>query len=170
MRSRAGCAVLLAVLAGCAGGDSKPLQESLADVDPNGGMWALRSTCDAGSFSVDFRPGERFEASGLGWASHDSIGVNCGDAERIAIGPEDGAPAAVDMTKTTYAETTLQCTADGVLLVSVNPIWGDRSIVGSSLHLRQGGQAVLAGSLKRDEYTGEDWSRVAWSPALCRPD
>jgi hypothetical protein len=57
-----------------------------------------------------------------------------------------------------------------VLTVSVNPIWGERSIVGSSILVLQGGRAVLAGSLKRDEYDGKDWSRVAWSRAVCRSE
>lgn len=91
-----------------------------------------------------------------------------GEAERVAIGPEDGAPAAVDMTQPTYEAQTIECDANGILTVSVNPIWGERAIVASSLLVVQGGNAVLAGSLKRDEYDGKDWSRVPWSRSLCR--
>jgi hypothetical protein len=90
-----------------------------------------------------------------------------GSPERVTIGVEDAAPAADDMTEPTYAERALDCEARGMLTVSVNPIWGERSIVDSSLLVRQGGRAILAASLKRDEYDGKDWSRVAWSRALC---
>lgn len=159
--------VVIAV-AGCAGG-SGAMRASLADVDHDDAYWAIRSSCEGGSFSVDFRPGEHLDAGGLARVSNEELSVECGSPERVEIGPEDGAPAALDMTDSVYAASELDCDASGVVTVSVNPIWGERSIVGSALLVRQGGKAVLAGSLKRDEYDGKDWSRVAWSGTLCRP-
>jgi hypothetical protein len=157
-----------ALLAGCSGGDSGGMSASLADVDVDGEMWAISSSCDGGSFSVDFVPGERLAVADVASVSYEEIAIECGEAERVAIGPEDGAPVAVDVTEPVYATETLSCDASGTLVVSVNPIWGERSIVGSSLQVEQGGRAVLAGSLKRDEYGDKDGSRVAWSRAVCR--
>jgi hypothetical protein len=161
-------ALLVIVVAGCAGG-SEVTRESLANVDHDDAYWAIRSSCEGGSFSVDFSPGEHLDAGGLARASYEELSVECGSPERVEIGQEDGAPAAADMTESIYVATELDCEANGVVTVSVNPIWGERSIVGSALLVRQGGKAVLAGSLKRDEYDGKDWSRVAWSRALCAP-
>jgi hypothetical protein len=156
------------VVAGCGGG-SGAMRESLADVDHDDAYWAISSSCEGGSFSIDFRPGEQLDAEGLAHVSYEEISVECGSPERVEIGPEDGAPAAPDMTESIYAARELDCDADGALTVSVNPIWGERSIVGSSLLVLRADKAVLAGSLKRDEYEDKDWSRLAWSRALCRP-
>jgi hypothetical protein len=145
------------------------MRASLADVDHDDAYWAISSSCEGGSFSIDFRPGEHLAAEGLARVSYEEISVECGSPERVEIGPEDGAPATPDMTDSIYAARELDCDASRALTVSVNPIWGGRSIVGGSLLVRQGVKAVLAGSLKRDEYGGKDWSRVAWSQALCRP-
>jgi hypothetical protein len=146
------------------------VREALADVDHDEAFWAIRSSCEGRSFSVDFRPGERLAVSEMAHASYEEIAVECGSPEKVAMGAEDGAPAAADMNKATYTGRTLDCDTRGMLTVSVNPIWGERSIVGSSVLVLQGGRAVLAGSLKRDEYDGKDWSRVAWSRAVCRSE
>jgi hypothetical protein len=56
-----------------------------------------------------------------------------------------------------------------MLEVSVNPIWGPHdSISGSSIRVVRGGQAIVAGSLKRSEPGGQDWSRASWSRSACR--
>jgi hypothetical protein len=74
------------------------------------------------------------------------------------------------MTEPTYKPAKLACFADGTLVVQVNPIWGPHeTISGSSLSVERGGRAIVAGSLKRDEYGGRDWSRASWSRAICRP-
>jgi hypothetical protein len=165
---RGSVVVLVVIVAGCTG-SSEAMRESLADVDHGDAYWAIRSSCEGGSFSVDFRPGEHLDAGGLARASYEELSVECGSPERVEIGQEDGAPAAPDMTESIYVAKELDCDANGVVTVSVNPIWGERAIVGSSLLVVQAGRAVLAGSLKRDEYEGKDWSRLAWSRALCRP-
>ena len=159
-------AVLLAV--GCGGGSSG-MRASLADVDPAGEFWAIRATCEGGHFNVDFRPGAQLSLSELGHVSYEEIAVECGEPARVAISPEEGAPVAADMTEPTYKAARLACFADGTLEVEVNPIWGESSIVGSSLIIQRGGQAIVAGSLKRDEHGGKDWSRASWSRSICRP-
>ena len=156
------------LVSSCAGG-SDAMRASLADVDPNDARWAIRSACEGGSFAVDFRPREQLVVSELASVSYEEIAVECGDAERVVVGPESGAPAAADLTAPSYAVETLACDMNGVLTVSVNPIWGQRGIVGSSLLVLRADKAVLAGSLKRDEYEDKGWSRLAWSRALCRP-
>ena len=160
-------ASLLAV--GC-GGEGNGMRAALADVDPGGDYWAIRAICEGGQFNVDFRPGERLSLSDLGHASYEDIAVECGEPERVAISEEEGAPVPSDMTEPTDQATTLACFADGTLVVEVNPIWGPHeTISGSSLSVERGGQAIVAGSLKRDTPGGRDRSRVAWSRAICHP-
>jgi hypothetical protein len=154
---------------GCAG-EKNGMRASLADVDPAGDFWAIRATCEGGHFNVDFRPGERLSLTELGHASYEDIAVECGRPERVPISEEDGAPLPPDMTEPTYEPAKLACVADGTLIVQVNPIWGPHeTISGSSLRVERGGQAIVAGSLKRDEPGGKDWSRASWSRAICRP-
>jgi hypothetical protein len=167
--TRAAAALIVALAAVGCGGESDGMRASLADVDPAGEYWAIRATCPGGHFGVDFRPGERLSLDGLGHASYDDIAVECGEATRVQISAEDGAPAAADMTEPTYREAKLACFADGTLEVSVNPIWGPHSISGSSIRVVRGGQAIVAGSLKRSKPGGQDWSRASWSRSACRP-
>lgn len=165
---RATLALAVGILAaGCGGSDG--LSVSLGDVDPTGELWAIQAVCEGGHFGVEFVPGKRLSLPEIGHASYEDISVECGKPERIAISTEEGAPVPADMTEPTYKAARLACFADGTLVVEVNPIWGDRSIVGASLSVERGGQAILAGSLKRDEYDGTDWSRVSWSRSICSP-
>lgn len=166
---RAFALAVAALAAGCGGG-SDGLRASLADVDPNGEFWAIRATCEGGHFTVDFRPGERLSLAELARVSYEEIAVECGEPERVPISEEEGAPVAPDMTEATDKAARLACFAGGTLIVEVNPIWGPYdTISGGSLSVERGGQAIFAGSLKRDGPGGQDRSRAAWSRSICGP-
>lgn len=164
MRAAVAAAIVLA--AGCGGGPDG-LRVALEDADPLGERWTIRAACEGRHFSVEFRPGDRISVSEIGHASYEEISVECGKPERVAITHEEGAPTVPDMTDPTDAATKLACFADGTLIVSVNPIWGERSITGSSVMIERGGQAIVAGSLKRDERTETDESSLSWSRGVC---
>jgi hypothetical protein len=155
-----------ALAAGCGGSDS--LRVSLADVDPFGDFWAIKAACDGGSFGVEFVPGDRVSLPDLARISDEEIEVECGEPERVVVTPEEGAPLPADQTDPVSTPVRLACAAGGVLFVSTHPIWGERSVVGSSVLVVHRNQAIVTGVLKRDLTPGDDWSRVSWSRSVCK--
>jgi hypothetical protein len=77
---------LVALVVGCGGG-SDAVRESLADVDPSGGYWAIRATCEGGRFEVDFRP-ERLSVQSAALDAQGSAGDALAAPNRVP--PREG--------------------------------------------------------------------------------
>jgi hypothetical protein len=157
-----------ALVAGCGGGGG--LSESLADVDPSGGYWAIRATCPGGQIEVAFRPGERLAAAGLGYASNEEIAVECGDPVRVEVTNEElrrRKPTGADLAQPTFEPVELSCVADGPLVVSAHPVWGQYVVGGGGLRVERDGHTIVTGAVAREGYRFP--SQLQWSRADCRP-
>jgi hypothetical protein len=157
---------LVALAVGCGGG-SDAVRESLADVDPSGGYWAIRATCEGGRFEVDFRP-ERLSVPGLGHASQDEIAVECGDPERVAVSNEDlrnRTPTGAELTRPTSEPAEISCVADGSIVVEAHPVWGSEGVVGAALRVERGGLTIVDGAIVKGH---DPPAELFWWRALCR--
>lgn len=167
------CAV--ALVAGCAGG-SDGLRVSLADVDPAGGFWAIRATCQGGDLNVEFRPGEQLAVPGFAHASADEIAVECGEPVRVTVTDEElrrrgEKPTGADLAAPTFEATELSCLPEGQLVVSAHPVLastvaGDDTVGGGGLRIERGGHAILRGAIGREDLGLP--SELQWWRAVCR--
>jgi hypothetical protein len=162
-----------ALVAGCGGG-SDAVRVSLDDVDPSGGFWAIRATCEGGDLQVEFRPGEQLSVPGLGHASSEEIAVECGEPERVAVSNEElrrrtATPTAADLAVPTYEPTRLSCSADGSLVVEAHPVWGQYAVVGGALRVERGGHTIVTGAILKEEFAQPTSQLQSWR-ALCSPD
>jgi hypothetical protein len=163
------CVAGLAV--GCGGGDGT-LQASLDDVDPSGGYWAIRATCEDGPVRVEFDPGDRLSAPGLGRASSDEIAVECGEPERVTVSNEElrrrtATPTGADLTSPASEHRDLTCVTDGPLLVEAHPVWAQNAVVGGALRIEGGGDTIVDGVIPTEESGFP--SELRWWQARCRP-
>lgn len=169
-RRRAAIICAAALVAGCGGG-SEGLRVSLADVDPPGGFWEIRATCEGGDLDVEFRPGEQLAVPGFGHASLEEIAVECGEPVRVKITDEElrrrGENASgADVSDPTFEATELSCLPKGPLVVSAHPVFGQHT-VGGGLRIERGGHAILSGAIGREDL-GQP-SELRWSAgAVCR--
>ena len=176
------CTVVLAAACGGAGaGGSEGMRVSLADVDPGGGHWAIRATCEGRDFRVEFRPGEQLSVSGLGDASNEEIAVECGEPERMAVSDEElrrraATLSGADLAQPTYEQTRLSCVADGSLVVEAHPVWmresfgSENSIGGGGFSVRRGGDTIVTGAIADEQKFEDPASQLQWWRELCRPE
>ena len=158
-----------ALVVGCGGGGDT-MQASLAGVDPSGGFWAIRATCEGGAVDVEFRPGERISAPGFGRATTDAIAVECGDPERVVVSDAElrrrgASPSAADLAEPTYEAVDLSCRAEGPLVVSAHPVFGEYVVGGGALRIERGDQTVVLGAILREDYGLR--SEIKWWRRLC---
>jgi hypothetical protein len=160
-----------ALVVGCSGGDGT-LQASLDDVDPSGSYWALRATCEDGRVRVEFNPGDRLSAPGLGRASSEEIAVECGEPERVTVSNEElrrrtATPTGADLAVPASEPTELTCVTDGPLLVEAHPVWAQNAVVGGALRIEGGGDTIVDGVIT----TGESGfpSELRWWRERCTP-
>lgn len=172
LRPRAGrnaAALFVIVLAaGCGGGGG--LSAPAADGFSSGDFWTIRATCPGGQFDVEFRPGERLEAAGLGYATPDEIGVECGDPVRVEVTDEElrrVKPTGADLAQPTGEPTELSCVADGPFVVSAHPVWGQYVVAGGGLRVVSDGHAIVTGAVGREPEDNVP-SQLQWSRAFCR--
>jgi len=163
------CVAGLAV--GCGGGDGT-LQASLDDVDPSGGYWAIRAMCEDGPVRVEFDPGDRLSARGLGRASSEEIAVECGEPERVTVSNEElrrrtATPTGADLASPTSEHTDLTCVTEGSLLVEAHPVWAQNAVVGGALRIEGGGDTIVDGVIPTEESGFP--SELRWWRARCRP-
>jgi hypothetical protein len=160
-----------ALVVGCGGG-SATLRASLGDVDPSGGYWAIRATCDGGRVHVEFEPGDRLSVPGFGRASSEEIAVECGEPERVAVSNEElrgrtATPTGADLAAPTSERTELTCIADGSLLVEAHPVWANNAVVGGALRIEDTRDTIVEGAITMEEYGFP--SELRWWGARCRP-
>jgi hypothetical protein len=156
-----------ALIAGCAGG-SDGMRVSLADVDPAGGFWAIRATCQGGDLDVEFRPGEQVAVPGFGHASGDEIAVECGEPVRVMVTNEElrrRKPTGADLATPTSESTELSCIAEGPLVVSAHPVWDQNTIVSGAVSIERRGDTILRGVISTKE-SGLP-SQLQWWRAVC---
>jgi hypothetical protein len=170
---RAAILCVAALVVGCGGSGSGALRESLDDIDPSGGFWAIRAMCKGGHLQVEFRPGEKLSVPGLGHASSEEIAVECGEPERVAVSNEElrrrtATPTAADLAAPTFEPTRLSCVADGSLLVEAHPVWAQNAIVGGGFRVERGGHTIVTGAIAREEFESSA-SQLRWWRALCSP-
>jgi hypothetical protein len=160
---------------GSDGGGSDALRVSLDEVDPSGGFWAIRATCNGGHIQVESRPGEKLSLPGLGHASSEEIAVECGNPERVAISDEElrrrgHTASGADVAQPTFEPTRLSCVADGSLVAEAHPVLTTQNaIVGGGFRVERDGQAVVSGAILREEYE-DPASQLQWWRELCRPE
>src|SRR5262245_10233896 len=157
----------VALVAACTGGGDG-MRASLAHDDPREAFWAIRATCEGGRFEVDFRPGEQLSAAGLGFASSDEVGVECGDPERVVVTDEElrqHTPSGADLAAPAVEPTRLSCAADGPLVVSAHPVRTEYLVVGGGLRVERDGHAVVAGATMAEGYD----SQLQWWGRYCKP-
>jgi hypothetical protein len=164
---------MAALVVGCGGG-SGAVRESLDDLDPSGGFWAIRAMCEGGHLRVDFRPGEQLSVAGLGHASGEEVAVECGEPERVAVSDEQlrrrsGTPTGADLAAPTSQPTRLSCVADGSLLVEAHPVWGQNAIVGGGFRVERDGDTIVTGAIMSDGFGWSPVSQLRWWRALCSP-
>lgn len=162
------CGVALVV--GCGG--SNGMRVSLGDVDPLGGFWAIRAACTGGELKIEFRPGERLSAAGLGYASGEEIAVECGDPARAPVSDRDlrrrtATPTAADLAAPTFEPTELTCLADGSLVVWAHPVWAQDAVVGGALRVEHRGETIVTGAITTEKHNDLP-SQLRWWRALCR--
>lgn len=160
-----------ALVVGCSGGNGT-LQASLDDVDPSGGYWAIRATCEGGRVRVEFDPGDRLSVPGLGRASSEEIAVECGEPERVTVSNKElrrrtATPTGADLAAPASEPTELTCVADGSLLVEAHPVWAQYAVVGGALHIEGGGDTIVDGVITAEESSFP--SELRWWRARCRP-
>jgi hypothetical protein len=156
-----------ALVAGCGGGNSTL---SLDDLDPSGGYWTIRATCEGGQLQVEFRPGEQLSVPGLGHASSEELAVECGEPERVAVSDQElrgrtATARGADLAAPTFEPTRLSCVADGPLLVEAHPVWAQNAIVGGGFRVERDGHTIVTGAITSGEYE----SQLQWWRALCGP-
>lgn len=162
---------VVALVLGCAG-DGDALRASLGEVDPSGRYWAIRAECTGDHLQIEFRPGERLSASGLGYASDEAIAVECGDPERVVVSNAElrrrtAMSSAADLAAPTFAPTELSCVADdGPLVVEAHPVWAQYTVVGGALRVELGGKAIVDGAILTEESNLP--SQLRWWRAACR--
>ena len=166
--SRAATICAAALIAACGGG-SEGLRVSLPDVDPAGGFWAIRATCQGGDLDVEFRPGEQVAVPGFGHASYDEIAVECGEPVRVTVTNEElrrRTPTGADLATPTSETTELTCLAEGPVVVSAHPVWDQNTIASGALSIERGGDTILRGVISTEE-SGLP-SQLQWWRAVCR--
>jgi hypothetical protein len=162
---------MAALVIGCGGG-SGTLQTSLDDVDPSGGYWAIRATCEDGRIRVEFDPGDRLSVPGLGRASSEEIAVECGEPERVTVTNKElrrrtATSTGADLAAPASEPTELTCVADGSLVVEAHPVWAQDAVVGGALRIEGGGDAIVDGVIPTEESGFP--SELRWWRARCTP-
>jgi hypothetical protein len=157
------------------------MRVSLADVDPAGGFWEIRATCQGGDFDVEFRPGEQVAVPGFGHASGDEIAVECGEPVRMTVTDEElrrrgENPTGADLAQPTSEATELSCLAEGPVVVSAHPVWASAgppgtgpaqdTIASGALSIERGGDTIFSGAISTEE-SGLP-SQLQWWRAVCR--
>jgi hypothetical protein len=168
---RAATLCMAALVVGCGDGEGT-LKASLDDVDPSGGYWAIRATCDDGRVRVEFDPGDRLSVPGLGRASSEEIAVECGEAERVTVSDQElrrrtATPTGADLAVPASEPTELTCLTDGSLLVEAHPVWAQNAVVGGALHIEDGGDTIVDGVITTEESGFP--SELRWWRARCAP-
>jgi len=166
---RAATISVSALVVGCGGGGDTT-RASLAGVDPSDGFWAIRATCTGGAVDVEFRPGERLSVPGFGRATSDAIAVECGDPERVVVSDAElrrrsARPSAADLAEPTYEAVDLSCRAEGPLVVTAHPVFGEYVVGGGALRIERGDQTVVLGAILREDYGLR--SEIKWWRRLC---
>ena len=166
---RAATLCVAALVVGCGGGNDAG-RVSLEELDPTGGYWTFRATCEGGHLRVDFRPGEELSAPGFGHASSEEIAVECGEPERLAVSDEElrrrtETPTGADLAAPTFEPTQLSCVADGPLVVEAHPVWAQNAIVGGGLRVEHDGHTIVTGAISEQYESQLQWWRKLCSPA-----
>jgi hypothetical protein len=162
---------MAALVVGCSGGRGT-LQASLVDVDPSGGYWAIRATCEDDRIRVKFDPGDRLSVPGLGRASSEEIAVECGEPERVTVSNKElrrrtATPTGADLAAPASEPTELTCVADGSLVVEAHPVWAQNAVVGGALRIEGGGDTIVDGVIPTEESGFP--SELRWWRARCTP-
>ena len=107
-----------------------------------------------GQIEVEFRPGERLAAAGLGYASDEEIGVECGEPVRVEVTNEElrRQRPTVELVQPTFEPVELSCDADGPLVVSAHPVWAQFVVGGSGLRVEGDGHTIVTGAVAREGY------------------
>jgi hypothetical protein len=155
------------------------MRVSLADVDPAGGFWAIRATCQGGDLDVEFRPGDRVAVPGFGDASGDEIAVECGEPVRVRVTNEElrrRKPTGADLATPTSNATEVSCRVEGPVVVSAHPVWASAgppgtgpaqdTIASGALSIERGGDTIFRGVISTEE-SGLP-SQLQWWRAVCR--